>query len=675
MKKIVLAASLLVGVSLYAQEKVNQKELQNIVAELESKYSQDLQIESNLTGFSKEVLIEAGFQGIYNGMPIYYHIDDMRQIYSMNADFLHNGDFENGFAVTGDGMVAYVWDGGNVLTTHRELEGRVTLVENTSLSSHATGVAGVIASTGILPAAQGLAKEVHIKSLNFQGNAGTEMAYQASLEDNKDYMISNHSYGTIVGWVQGNYGMGQGWYWYGDTSASETESHMFGSYSDYDAYLDRVLYNAPQHSAFKSSGNNHGEGPGGAVNHYVRDSSGNWIASNVFRPDDCVANNGFDCLSVSGTTAKNNIAVGAIRPLGGDNRYEVPSDVVATDFSSFGPTDDGRIKPEITAIGQGVSSPSSPGNSQYASWSGTSFSAPAATGVGVLLQQLKIIQTNGSEFLRSDMMKALLTHSAFESGSTLGPDYKFGYGLINALGAAEIILNSKRNAITENNVLSNGDSHTFTVTALGDEPLKVSIAWIDPAGVGEPINNIILNDRSPKLVNDLDVRITNGGTTYFPWKLDPENPAAAATQADNIVDNLEQVFVQNPTAGQTYTITISHKGNLETPIVPAPEVNYQNYALVITGVDAPMSVEDMNLESAISVYPNPVIDNLNIKTDENLKNTKLTVFNQLGQIVYQNDYKTFKNKESINLSSLPAGAYILYLKSDEGVISKKIIKK
>src|SRR5690554_6048056 len=123
------------------------------------------------------------------------------------------------------------------------------------------------------------------------------------------------------------------------------------------------------------------------------------------------------------------------------------------------------------------------------------------------------------------LMKAILTHSAFESGLYTGPDYKFGYGLVNALGAAEIIMNSNQNAITENRKLLDGSTHTVTVTAKGDEPIKVSIAWIDPAGVGVPQNAVPLNDRTPKLVNDLDLRVSDGTTTYFPWKLDPENPA------------------------------------------------------------------------------------------------------------------------------------------------------
>src|SRR5690606_15819024 len=105
--------------------------------------------------------------------------------------------------------------------------------------------------------------------------------------------------------------------------------------------------------------------------------------------------------------------------------------------------------------------------------------------------------------------------------------------------------------------LNNGETKTIQVTANG-EPLKVSIAWLDPAGT--PLPQVVLNDRTPMLINDLDLRVVSGSNTYFPWKLNPDDPSAAATQEDNTVDNLEQVWIENPIAGQQYTINVSHKG-------------------------------------------------------------------------------------------------------------------
>src|SRR5690606_36820381 len=150
-----------------------------------------------------ETLIASGLQGIYNGTPVYFKTDDIPQIRSMNVDALHSGDFENGIAVTGDGMVVYVWDGGNIALNHQELIGRVEMLETSSLSPHATGVAGDIASSAVVPAAKGIAPEVFVKGLDFNGNAAFEMATQAAAPENQDYMVSNHSYRSIAGWHEG----------------------------------------------------------------------------------------------------------------------------------------------------------------------------------------------------------------------------------------------------------------------------------------------------------------------------------------------------------------------------------------------------------------------------------------------------------------------------------------
>lgn len=662
MKKQILISIFVMGNMIYAQQKVNHDELEQIAAEEQASYDQAKTYErAQLTehNFGKDV----NFHGFYNGMPVYFAPDSQSQIRSMNADYLYNSSIP-GVSVTGDGMTVYIWDGGAVRTTHQEFTDRVTIVESGSVSDHATGVAGVIISAGVATSAKGLAYEANLKSLNFtSGSTTNEMSTQSGLEENADYMVSNHSYGSLTGW----HFNGTNWYWYGYPHLSETESALFGFYHPTDRIYDNIAYNAPQHSIFKSSGNNRTEGPSGPVNHYAFDESGNWvfIDNGTSRPRDCVATGGYDCLSFAGSNAKNIILVGSINPLGGDHRYEEPSDVVEAWYSSFGPTDDGRIKPDITAVGSGVYSPTSSSDTAYNNWDGTSFSSPAAAGVGVLLQQIAKEQSGGTKYLRSDMMKGLLTHTAFESGSALGPDYKFGWGLINALAAAETYLNVNGNAFVEDKILNEGNTQTYIVTALGDEPLKASITWLDPIGL--PVGSVVLNDRTPRLVNDLDLRISDGSNTYYPWKLDPENPSAAATQGDNIVDNIEQVFIENPVAGQQYTVTISHKGSLTN--------GSQNYALIITGIGPEMGTNEVDMNQTVSIYPNPVSDNLNIQISNKLSNATVRIFDIMGQVIYQNEFKSLSNTQSIDLKSAPSGAYLLYIKSDEGTITKKVIKK
>lgn len=662
MKKTVILGASLMGVIAFAQEKVNQEELQKQSLELAQKFEEDkLKFENSSLSRHFPIADEnAAFQGYANGIPVIYSIDSRNQVRSMNVDALSNGDLP-GVSASGEGMTAYIWDGGKARLTHREFENRITQIELTgSNSDHATGVGGVIISAGINAGAIGIAPKAHLKVMNFTtGGTTAEINQQAALPENKDYMISNHSYGQYAGWSYRE--NNNAWYWYGYPSLSETESAIFGYYSSEDKAYDDVAYNAPQLSMFKSSGNNRGEGPGAMVDHYAyNDNSAMVFVTGVERPNDCIATGGYDCLPMGGGVAKNNITIGATRPIVGPGYYNEPSDVKIASFSSWGPTDDGRIKPDLVAIGQSVSSPTNTTDEAYTNWSGTSFSSPAAAGVGLLLQQIKHEHDGG--YLRSDMMKALLINTANEAGEHIGPDYTFGYGLIDALAAAQTILNTNDNSFSTNYTLNNNETYNMSFVAKGNEPIKATIAWLDPSAIPVPFS---LNDRTPRLVNDLDLRITHGGTTHLPWTLDVENPSAAAVPGDNVLDNVEQILIENPVAGQTYNLTVTHKGNLEN--------NKQVFALVINGVDDTLGTKEVDLTDKVNIFPNPVVNHLNVQLDATLKNAQVKIFDAMGAVVYDND--SFKNNQKIDMSAFSSGIYMVYVKSDQGIITKKVIKK
>lgn len=663
MKKFAFFVAATMTITAYGQDKVNHEELQKITAQTEAEYNQAMEIAA--FKYANHPADEGvSLQAIDHNTPVYYDIDSRPQQRSMNVDYLSDGSL-TGVNATGDGYTVYIWDGGKIRLTHQEFGGRITQVETTgSDSDHATGVSGVIMASGVNTNAIGMAPQANLKGLNFTvGSTTAEIGYQSNLPENNDYMISNHSYGSLVGW---NYKASEGmWYWYGYPNISENESVLFGFYTDTDKTLDQIMFNAPQHTFFRSAGNNRNEGPGGVVDHYAFDESGNWqLFTGVYRPNDCMSQGGYDCLAFSGSVAKNTINVAAVKNMGGDNRYNGPSSVKMTAFSSWGPTDDGRIKPELSAIGESVTSPTNTSNSAYLNWDGTSFSSPAGAGVGILMEEVKHEFDNG--YLRSDMMKALLINSANETGSTPGPDYKFGFGLINALEAARTIINADGKYFTANKDLNQGETFSISFKAHGNEPIKATISWLDPAGTPHP--TLVLNDRTPMLVNDLDLRIKKDSETFYPWKLNPDVPNAAATQGDNIVDNVEQVVIDSPVAGQTYTLTVSHKGNLQN--------GHQNFALVISGIDSPqMKTSDLDLSKLVEVYPIPVIDNLNIRTEKMLNNVHIKIFNEMGQVVYDRTSDKLNKTETIALNLVPAGVYMVFIKSDEGVTTKKIVKK
>ncbi|CAM3824572.1 S8 family serine peptidase [Pontibacter korlensis] len=452
-----------------------------------------------------------------------------------------------------------IWDGGRVRASHQELTGRVTQKDNPSKDSeHATHVAGTMIASGINPLAKGMA--FGFKSLiayDFNGD-NSEMASAA-----KDLLLSNHSYGSLAGWRFNSDRKGTDedpyWEWWGNTNVSREEDYSFGYYDDDAATWDEIAFNAPYYLIVKSAGNNHGEtGPEVGKPYFLRKSNGTFELVKE-RPANISSNDGYDVISTSGT-AKNILTVGAVAAI--TDGYNQPQDVKMSSFSSWGPTDDGRIKPDIVGNGVRVLSTTSTNDRSYAVQSGTSMAAPNVSGTLLLLQEHYANLKSGS-FMRASTLKGLAIHTADEAGASAGPDYVYGWGLLNAEQAASVISNTGGTHLLEERTLAQNQPQTLEVTASGAGPLKITISWTDPKGSVMALGPKVLNNRSPKLVNDLDIRVSGNGKNYLPWTLDPAAPEAAAKTGDNIVDNVEQILIADAVPGKKYTITIGHKGTLK----------------------------------------------------------------------------------------------------------------
>jgi hypothetical protein len=481
---------------------------------------------------------------VLNGKPVYYTTDNEDAAISTRTNELYSGG-SLGLSMDGSGYDKIgVWDGGKVRTTHQEFNntGSARVVQSdgaTSVSNHATHVAGTIVAGGVVTAAKGMAFAAEAQSYDWNSD-DSEMAAAAAA----GMELSNHSYGFIHGW----YWNGSSWVWYGTPSVSNDEDYWFGFYSIYTSWWDEIAYDAPYYLIVKSAGNDRNDTGDGS------------------HPPDGYPN-GYDCIGTQGT-AKNILTVGAVNDV---PSYTGPASVVMSSFSGWGPADDGRIKPDIVGNGVGLYSSLGGSNAQYASYSGTSMSAPNVTGSMALLQQL-YQNTHGDSIMRSSTLKALVINTADECGNDTGPDYAFGWGLLNTERAAEIILSdSAGNDIMREIELTNGSSYSLDIYSNGVDPLTVTVVWTDPEHPALPAS---LDPITPVLVNDLDLRLTEGATTYYPWKLDPASPSSAATNAgENDVDNVEQVYIASP-ATATYTITVDHDGTLAQP---------QYFSLIIRG--------------------------------------------------------------------------------------------
>lgn len=462
-----------------------------------------------------------------------------------------------------------IWDEGRPLATHVELVGRITQKDQPATTEdHATHVSGTMIASGVNPLAKGMAYGMQgIVAYDFENDISEMMGEAPNL------LLSNHSYGIISGW---NYNSSSSrWEFYG--RPHENEDYKFGYYSSDAQLLDSIAYNAPNYLIVKAAGNNRGEtGPAVGSPYYRYDSTSTMVSAGN-RPATISSNDMYNTIPWDGN-AKNILTVGAIAGLPGG--YSRKDDAVIGYFSDFGPTDDGRIKPDVVADGIDVFSSIATTNTSYAFSSGTSMSTPNATGSLLLLQEYYTKLKTG-QFLRSATLKGLAIHTADEAGPSDGPDYQYGWGVLNVEKAAAVInaaVNSSNAATSthllyENN-LTNGGSTTYNVIASGNGSLVATICWTDPKGDVETVN--VLNNTTKKLVNDLDIRITKGSRTYYPWVLDPTNPGAAATKGNNIIDNVEKVSLDSVVPGQPYTITVSHKGTLAR--------GQQAYSLLVSGV-------------------------------------------------------------------------------------------
>ena len=468
-----------------------------------------------------------------DGFPIYYTNNNANAAKSTRANHLNSGG-SLGLDLNGQGMVARVWDGGNVRSSHNLFSGRVTVVDDPSsftYAAHATHVTGTIIASNAVATTKGMAYMAQARTFNW-----TDDNSEALSEVQLGMLLSNHSYGIPIKSSTGV--ILPPWY--------------IGSYIQDAKDWDEIAFLSPYYLAVVSAGND-------------GDSTDN---------ADPIAF-GFDKL-VGNKVCKNNMVVANAQDANVTTNGTLTS-VAINSSSSQGPSDDLRIKPDITGNGTTLTSASSSTDSSTTTMSGTSMASPNVNGTLLLLQQHYKNLTNG--FMKSATLKGLACHTADDAGN-IGPDPVFGWGLLNAKKAAETITGNGLNSWISEDKLSQEQSSSIVVKASGTEPLIASITWTDVPGMAN-IGNLPANDRTKALVNDLDIRITKNGITYFPWKLNSNDSSNAIQTEDNSVDNVEQVKINSP-SNSDYTITVNHKGLLQT--------GKQNYSLVITGITSSFSI-------------------------------------------------------------------------------------
>ncbi len=402
----------------------------------------------------------------------------------------------------GSGVTAFIFDSGLGLAQHPDFGGRLTAIDDAGAVVHSTHVAATVGGNGVLSDGRyrGMAPNVTLVSAGLTIDPNEIFFYLDPADIEADYDLAINAFGADVA---------------NNSLGTNTESSGFPCEIQGDYGVAAALYDG-----------------------IVRGSLGRplvvvFAAGNERASARCDVEGFGDYYSTSPPAGnKNTITVGALN---------ANNDSLTT-FSSWGPTDDGRIRPDVCAPGcqsnddLGVTS-AVLGNT-YGTLCGTSMSSPVVTGLlSLLIQEGRLLRPTEADPLPATQ-RALLAHTARDL-EQIGPDYRSGYGAVQAEAALAALRSGNW---TEGRVTDRTVRRMFVEVAAGGGPLKLTLAWDDPPGAF----NVV-----PNLVNDLDLRVIGpDGTRHWPWNLDPLRPDAPAVQVQaDRVNNMEQVLVAAPAAG------------------------------------------------------------------------------------------------------------------------------
>lgn len=473
----------------------------------------------------------------------------------------------------GSDLIVGVWDGGMGRPTHQEFtsESRLVSIDGGGMSAHAMHVAGTIAAAGVTPSARGMANAAKVHSFTSSNDKSemTAVGATAGGQTATKVYTSNHSYGPDDGW--------RGSTWGGTGTDQNSYDPDFGRYSTNSRDVDSLVYSTPYLASFWACGNDRADNPGNGSTVTINGQSVTYNSA-IHPAGDGLYRGGFETINAE-SIGKNIIAIGAVNDAVTSGVRDISKATIAS-FSSTGPADDGRIKPDLVANGVSLSSTGIDSDTHLYQSSGTSMASPNACGSATLL----VDQYNRlfSSAMRASTLKALLIHTADDIGRP-GPDYFYGWGLINVKKGADLIASHAAypavQQITESNVSTTTTTREYTFVWDGSSPITATIAWTDPAATAVTAHD----SRTPVLVNNLNLKvIAPNGAEYFPytmpfvgtWTL--ASMSQNATTGINNVDNVEQVRIANPGQAGVWRAQVSYAGVLTNTT--------QDFGLILSGL-------------------------------------------------------------------------------------------
>jgi hypothetical protein len=447
---------------------------------------------------------------------------NLESVAATKANLAHLPAAVGGYDLLGDGMTIGIGDNTSGLN-HADLRDRIINYNPAPYTNHGMHITGIVGGAGnLMKSGRGFAP--HATMINNLYNL--IWARTGTMLQNHNMTVTNNSYAAVVG-----------------------NCSYSGTYDAYAQALDIISLQYPSVLHVFASGNDGGLNCSPFPRHFGTTTGGYQGAKNVL---------------VVGQT---------------DKYYTIGVN------SSRGPVKDGRLKPEIMAIGTNVLS--TRGNDIYLVSGGTSMASPQVAGAALLLEQ-RYKQLFANAAAPADLIKALLMNGTMDVGNP-GPDFTYGFGMMD-LNHSLRMLDSNRYTI---NTISNGVTQNITLNIPGNTAqAKVMLYWHDlPASlVG-----------STQLVNDLDLEVTDpANNTKLPLVLDPSpaNVDRAAVPGVDRLNNVEQVTLNNPAAG-SYTIKV--KG---FDVSGAAQRYVLVYDFIQAGVELtfPAKGETVNSDDSVRIY-------------------------------------------------------------------------
>ena len=457
-----------------------------------------------------------------------------------------------GFGLMGDSVTVGVGDNSSGIY-HADLKDRITNFNPGAPSHHGEFVNGIVGgAANVDPLSASITPHVSLVDFYFD----LILPSTGAMYHDYNMTITNNSYEVIEG-----------------------DCDYAGTYDAYAQLLDTLSVEYPYVQHVFASGND------GA--------------------NDCVPFvQGFATVGGGYQPAKNDIVVGSM------------TDFLIESFDeSRGPVKDGRLKPDIIAIGLGAYSTVDIDNYEWSA--GTSMASPqVASGLAALTQHYKNL--HGGTQPTADVLKTILLNGAQDLGNP-GPDYSYGFGGMDLYRS--LLIMDSNNYVT--NTISNGDSQLMHITIPPNTgQVKIMLYWNDVPGSPAA---------AKELVNDLDLTVQDPALNmHLPLVLDPTpaNVNNNATEQHDHLNNVEQVTINNPAAG---TYTIKTKGY---SVPSGPQQYVIAYDIIPNGLRLtyPIGGEQLSDVDSIRIFWDAVTDTNTFTSQYSTDNgvTWTTIFNNLA---------------------------------------------